>query len=105
MVGPTQAQTPLKVIVFPGLSNFSIFAAQHKGLFAKHGLTIELINTPTSNAMREGVAKGEYQIAHAGVDNAVAMVDATRMDRLLVRVLVVLVLPGAAGASADTLTR
>ncbi len=48
--GPTlaSAQTALKVMVFPGLSNYSIFAAQHKGFFAKHGLSIELINTPNS---------------------------------------------------------
>src|SRR6267154_2633925 len=36
------AQTQLKVMVFPGLSNLSIYAAQHKNLFAKHGLAIEL---------------------------------------------------------------
>jgi ABC-type nitrate/sulfonate/bicarbonate transport system substrate-binding protein len=86
MLGAIQAQapTPLKVIVFPGLSNFSIFAAQHKGLFAKRGLSIELIDTPNSNAMREGLAKGEYQIAHAGVDNAVAMVELAKSDVVIV---------------------
>lgn len=89
MLGPIQAQapaqlTPVKVIVFPGLSNFSIFAAQHRGLFAKHGIAIELIDTPNSNAMREGLAKGEYQIAHAGVDNAVAMVELAKRDVVIV---------------------
>jgi ABC-type nitrate/sulfonate/bicarbonate transport system substrate-binding protein len=82
MIAPLRAQTPthLKVIVFPGLSNFSIFAAQHKGFFAKHGLAIELINTPNSKMMREGLAKGDYQIAHGGVDNAVAMVELAKAD-------------------------
>ena len=42
MAAPAQAQTPVKVMVFPGLSNFSIFAAQHNNLFAKHGLAVEL---------------------------------------------------------------
>jgi ABC-type nitrate/sulfonate/bicarbonate transport system substrate-binding protein len=51
------AQTRLKVMVFPGLSNFSIFAAQHKNLFAKHGLAIELLNTPNSDVLRNGLAK------------------------------------------------
>ena len=51
---PAQAQTQLKVMVFPGLSNFSIFAAQHKNLFAKHGLAIELLNTPNSEVLRMG---------------------------------------------------
>jgi ABC-type nitrate/sulfonate/bicarbonate transport system substrate-binding protein len=79
-----QAQTKLKVMVFPGLSNFSIFAAEHKNLFAKHGLAIELINTPNSDALRNGLAKGEFQIAHAGVDNAVAMVELAKADVVIV---------------------
>jgi ABC-type nitrate/sulfonate/bicarbonate transport system substrate-binding protein len=79
-----QAQTPLRVMVFPGLTNFSIFAAQHQGLFAKHGLAVELLNTPSSEAMREGLAKGDVQIAHAGVDNAVAMAEFTKADVAIV---------------------
>jgi ABC-type nitrate/sulfonate/bicarbonate transport system substrate-binding protein len=81
---PAQAQAPLKVMVFAGLTNFSIFAAQHKGLFAKHGLTVELINTPSSDAMRDGLAKGDIQIAHAGVDNAVAMAELAKADVAIV---------------------
>jgi ABC-type nitrate/sulfonate/bicarbonate transport system substrate-binding protein len=79
-----EAQTALKVIVFPGLSNFSLYAALHKGLFAKRGLAVELINTPNSTAMREGLAKGDYQIAQAGVDNAVAMVELAKVDVVIV---------------------
>jgi ABC-type nitrate/sulfonate/bicarbonate transport system substrate-binding protein len=79
-----QAQTPLRVMVFPGLTNFSIFAAQRQGLFAKHGLAVELLNTPSSEAMREGLAKGDVQIAHAGVDNAVAMAEFTKADVAIV---------------------
>ncbi len=77
MGGPTlaSAQTALKVMVFPGLANYSIFAAQHKGFFAKHGLSIELINTPNSELQRERLAKGEIQIAETAADNAVAMVE------------------------------
>ncbi len=78
------AQTRLKAIVFPGLSNFSIFAAQHKNLFAKHGIEIELVNTPNSDVMRNGLAKGEYQIAQGGVDNAVAMVELAKADAVIV---------------------
>jgi ABC-type nitrate/sulfonate/bicarbonate transport system substrate-binding protein len=66
-----RAQTHLKVMVFPGLSNFSIFAAEHKNLFAKHGLAVEFLNTPNSDVLRNGLAKGDHQIAHAAVDNAV----------------------------------
>src|SRR5499425_3023591 len=79
-----QADTALKVMVFPGLSNFSIFAAQHKNLFAKHGLALELLNTPNSDVLRNGLAKGDHQIAHAAVDNAVAMVELAKADVAIV---------------------
>jgi ABC-type nitrate/sulfonate/bicarbonate transport system substrate-binding protein len=82
---PALAQGPaqLKVIVFPGLTNLTIFAAQHKGTFAKHGLAIELINTPNSTVLREGLAKGDYHLAHAACDNAVAMVELAKADVIL----------------------
>src|SRR3989441_2375109 len=78
------AQTQLKVMVFPGLSNFSIYAAQHKNLFAKHGLAVELLYTPNSDVLRNGLAKGDHQIAHAAVDNAVAMVELAKADVAIV---------------------
>ena len=43
-----QGLTSVKVMTFAGLTNFPIFAAQHKGLFAKHGIAIELLYTPNS---------------------------------------------------------
>jgi ABC-type nitrate/sulfonate/bicarbonate transport system substrate-binding protein len=84
MMSAAPAQTALKVIVFPGLSNFSIYAAQHKNLFAKHNLAIELLYTPNSTVLREGLAKGDYEIAHAGVDNSVAMVELAKADAIIV---------------------
>jgi len=75
-----QALTTLKVMGFPGSSNLSIFAAQHKGLFAKHGLSIELLFTPNSDVLRDGLARGDHQIAHAAVDNAVAMAELANAD-------------------------
>ncbi len=78
------AQTALKVMVFPGLTNYAIFAAQHKGLFAKQGLAIELINTPNSDTQREQLAKGEIQIAQTAVDNTVAMAELAKVDAIIV---------------------
>ena len=83
-ISAAPAQTQLKVMVFPGLSNVPIFAAQHKNLFAKHGLAIELLNTPNSDVLRDGLAKGDHQIAHAAVDNAVAMVELAKADVAIV---------------------
>jgi ABC-type nitrate/sulfonate/bicarbonate transport system substrate-binding protein len=84
LIGAAHAQTSLKVMVFPGLSNFAIFAAQHKNLFAKHGVTVELLNTPNSDVLRDGLAKGNHQIAHAAVDNAVAMAELAKADIAIV---------------------
>ena len=78
------AQTPLKVIVFPSVSNLGLLAAQHNGIFAKHGLAVEIINTPNSDELRDGLAAGRYQIAHAAVDNLVAMVELAKADAVIV---------------------
>jgi ABC-type nitrate/sulfonate/bicarbonate transport system substrate-binding protein len=75
-----QAPTRIKIMTFPISSNLSIFAAQHKGYFAKHGLVVEHLFTPNSDVLRDGLARGDHQIAHAAVDNAVAMAELAMVD-------------------------
>jgi ABC-type nitrate/sulfonate/bicarbonate transport system substrate-binding protein len=65
--------TNLKVMVFPGLANLPLFVAQAQGFFGKRGLAIEILNTPNSDVLRNGLAAGSHQLVVAGVDNAVAM--------------------------------
>jgi ABC-type nitrate/sulfonate/bicarbonate transport system substrate-binding protein len=72
--------TKLVVIVFPGVPNLPIFAAQAKGFFAKRGLDIDVRFTPNSEELRKGLAEGRYQIAHAAIDNAFAMKDKANVD-------------------------
>ncbi len=67
--------TPLKVMVFPGLANLPLFSAQANGFFEKRGLAVEIINTPNSDVLRNGLAAGNHQLVVAGVDNAVAMAE------------------------------
>ena len=74
------AQTQLKVIVFPGMSNLAQFAALAQGFYSKRGLAVELVFTPNSTELRDGLAAGRYHIAHAGVDNAVAQVETANVD-------------------------
>ena len=74
------AQTPLKVIVFPTISNLAQYAAQAQGYYSKRGLAVDLIPTPNSDETREGLAQGRYQIAHGGVDNAVAQAETDKVD-------------------------
>ncbi len=66
----------LKVNIFNTSSNLPLFAALQMGAFEKRGLQIEVLNTLNSAEQRAGLAAGEFDIAHAAVDNAVAMVEA-----------------------------
>jgi ABC-type nitrate/sulfonate/bicarbonate transport system substrate-binding protein len=43
-------------------------------------LSVELLNTPNSEVIREGLANGSHQIVHAGVDNAVAQAEVAKQD-------------------------
>src|SRR4051794_26593222 len=80
-LGAAQADdTKLTVIVFPGVQNLPMFAAQARGLFAKRGLAVDLKFTPNSDELRNGLAEGRYQIAHSAVDNAFAMKDKANID-------------------------
>jgi ABC-type nitrate/sulfonate/bicarbonate transport system substrate-binding protein len=72
--------TKLTVIVFPGVQNLPMFAAQAKGLYAKRGLSVDLKFTPNSDELRNGLAEGRYQIAHSAVDNAFALKDKANVD-------------------------
>src|SRR4029079_1559710 len=80
---PQQARsdnTKLTVIVFPGVQNLPMFAAQAKGFYANRGLDVDIKFTPNSDELRNGLAEGRYQIAHSAVDNAVALKDKANVD-------------------------
>jgi ABC-type nitrate/sulfonate/bicarbonate transport system substrate-binding protein len=80
----------LRVNVFNTSSNLPLLAARQQGFFEREGLSIEIQNTPNSDEQRAGLAEGRFEIAHAAVDNAVAMVEGAGQD-------VVIVLGGDAG--------
>jgi len=80
MLASAKAQTQLTVIVFPGVQNLPMFAAQAKRLFAKRGLAVDLKFTPNSDELRNGLAEGRYQIAHSAIDNAFALKDKANVD-------------------------
>jgi ABC-type nitrate/sulfonate/bicarbonate transport system substrate-binding protein len=81
MGGTAYAQeTKLNLIVFQGMQNLPLFAAQAKGFFAKRGLSVAINITPGSDEFRDGLAAGRYQIAHGAVDNAVTMAEVAKQD-------------------------
>jgi NitT/TauT family transport system substrate-binding protein len=66
----------LRVNIFNTSSNLPLLAGMAKGFFAQRDLTIDIQHTPNSDEQRAGLASGKFEIAHAAVDNAVAMIEA-----------------------------
>ena len=84
LAGPAAGQTPLKVKMFPGAQALPALSAVSQGLFERHGLKVEVLFTVNSDEQRAGLAKGEFEIAQAAVDNAVAMVELAKEDVVIV---------------------
>ncbi|NJO37325.1 MAG: hypothetical protein HC871_06510 [Rhizobiales bacterium] len=57
----------LKVIVFPGGGNWPLWVAQSLGLFARHGLNVDVVPTPNSTFQLTGLSKGDFDIAMNGL--------------------------------------
>ena len=74
----------LQVNVFPGSSNLPLLAGINKGFFARRGVTVEVQNTPNSDAQCAGLPARSFEIAHAAIDNAVAMVEVAKNDVIIV---------------------
>ena len=74
----------LEVIVFEGVQNLPLFAAETQGFFAARGIEVRLHFTPNSWVLRDGLAEGKYHVAHTAVDNAIAMIEAAKKDVAIV---------------------
>lgn len=81
---PPNDPVTLRVNMFRGASNIPVYMAMERGAFARRGITPVLQFTPNSDAQRAGLAAGQFEIAHAAVDNAVAMVEVAREDVIIV---------------------
>jgi ABC-type nitrate/sulfonate/bicarbonate transport system substrate-binding protein len=78
------SQTPLRVKMFPGAQALPVIAAASQGIFERQGLKVEVLFTVNSQEQRDGLASGDFQIAQAAVDNAVAMVELAKQDVVIV---------------------
>jgi ABC-type nitrate/sulfonate/bicarbonate transport system substrate-binding protein len=81
---PANDPVTLRMNVFRGGSNLPIYMAQEKGFFARRGIKTELQFTPNSDQQRAGLADGRFEVAHAAVDNAVAMIEVAKKDVIIV---------------------
>lgn len=77
------AQT-IRVKAFPGASALPLLVGSFHGQFARHGVKVELEFTQSSQEQRDDLVKGTIQVAHAAVDNAVALVERGRHDVVIV---------------------
>lgn len=96
-VAPANDPVTLRINVFRGASNIPIYMAQEKGFFTRRGITPVLEFTPNSDQQRSGLAAGRFNIAHAAVDNTVAMIEVAKADAVIVA--------GGDGGMNDVLVR
>jgi ABC-type nitrate/sulfonate/bicarbonate transport system substrate-binding protein len=78
------ADITLRVNTFPNAKALPVHVGIAKGMFAKYGLAVEVESTESSQRQRDGLAAGRFQIAHAALDNAVAMVEVAKRDVIIV---------------------
>lgn len=71
-------------VMSTGSGSLSVRVAQTNGLFAKYGIEVQNSSMPLSDTMRSDLASGKIDIAHAAVDNAVAMVELAGADVIIV---------------------
>lgn len=81
---PANTPATLRVNVFKGGSNIPIYMALEKGYFNRRGITVDLQFTPNSIEQRTGLAAGKFDIAHAAVDNAIAMIEVAKHDAVII---------------------
>jgi ABC-type nitrate/sulfonate/bicarbonate transport system substrate-binding protein len=80
-----QARSAYKIKVLTLLGRPLQFAAADKqGIFAKYGVAVETENLPNSDVLRANLAAGKGDLAYLAVDNAVAMVELTHQDVIIV---------------------
>src|SRR5215212_1538962 len=75
-IGCAAAADAVRVNAFPNAKALPLHAGVAKGIFEKHALDVKLAFTENSEQQRAGLAAGTFDLAHAAVDNAVAMIEA-----------------------------
>jgi ABC-type nitrate/sulfonate/bicarbonate transport system substrate-binding protein len=80
---PSAARQSLKVICLPARP-LALTVAHDQGLLSKHGVDVQTQIAANSDELRSGLAEGKFDVAHAAVDNAVAMVEKSGADVIVV---------------------
>jgi ABC-type nitrate/sulfonate/bicarbonate transport system substrate-binding protein len=62
----------VRLIVFPGGFNWPVWVAQEQGLFARHGVDVDVVPTPGSVHQWTSLAQGDADVAITLMDNVIA---------------------------------
>lgn len=62
----------LRLIAFPTSGNLPVFVGNEKGLFAQHGVAVDLETTPSSMYLAKNLVEGKFDIGSGAVDNVIA---------------------------------
>src|ERR1700748_66710 len=82
---PASAEDALvRVNTFPTARSLPFYVGIEKGIFARHGIKLELEFTENSKSQREGLASGKFEVVHSAVDNAIAMIEVAKTDVVIV---------------------
>ena len=76
--------TRVRVNAFPTARSLPFYAGFAHGIFAKHGLQVEIVYTENSERQRAGLKEGKSDIVHSALDNAVAMIEVAKEDVVIV---------------------
>ncbi len=60
-----QALTTVRLNTFPNATNLALYIGIANGVFEKRGILVDLRFTQNAEAQREGLAKGEFEIAYS----------------------------------------
>jgi len=80
---PPPAPQVLRVICLPARP-LALTVAHDQGLLSKYAIDVEAHVAANSDELRAGLAEGRFEIAHAAVDNAVAMIEKSGSDVIVV---------------------
>jgi ABC-type nitrate/sulfonate/bicarbonate transport system substrate-binding protein len=82
LTAQTIAPKKIKLLTLLG-KPIQFVIAEKQGYFAKHGVSAENQNLPSSDVLRNNLANGNGDLAYLAVDNAVAMVELAHQDMVI----------------------
>jgi ABC-type nitrate/sulfonate/bicarbonate transport system substrate-binding protein len=94
--GQTPQPQAVRIVCLPARP-LALAVAEANGIFAKYGISVQADVAPNSDVLRGGLTDGKYMVAHAAVDNEVAMYEAGDTD--------VVIVMGGEGSTNEVITQ